>query len=229
MLAAQTLTVTVVAGSRLTLGIGLSHKMAVEGAYGLAYDRPARYMREYLSILLPLLRDQHVDVEGQLLTGRAQLRILGASQPTVLLAALQPRMLELAGGLADGTVTWCTGPRTLEEQIIPLLRRSASEAGRRAPRVVVPLPTIVTDDEADGRAKAEEQLAGYGQIPVYRAVLDREGVKGPGDVSIVGNEAAVRTQLERLKEIGATDFVAILCGTEEDRRRTEEYLATLVN
>ncbi len=143
----------------------------------------------------------------------------------MLLAALQPRMLELAGGVAGGTITWCTGPITLEEQIVPLITAAASAAGRPAPRVVVALPAIVTDDESDGRAKADEQLAGYGNIPVYRAVLDREGVAGPADVSVVGNEVSVSAQLRRLADIGATDFVAIPTGTADDRRRTLAHLS----
>ena len=83
------------------------------------------------------------------------------------------------------------------------------------------------DDEADGRAKADEQLQGYGQIPVYRAVLDREGVEGPADVSVVGDEASVSAQLRRFADIGATDFVAIPTGTDDDRRRTLDHLAAL--
>ena len=190
-LAAQALTTNAAADGRLALGLGLSHKMAIEGTYGLSYDKPARHMREYLAALLPLLREQSVDVQGETITARMRINVPGATPPAVLLAALQPRMLALAGGVADGTITWCTGPVTLHEQIVPLITKAASDAGRPAPRVVVALPTIVTDDEADGRAKADEQLAGYGQIPVYRAVLDREGVEGPGDVSVVGDEDSV--------------------------------------
>jgi F420-dependent oxidoreductase-like protein len=228
-LAAQALTANAATGGRLLLGIGLSHKMAIEGPYGMSYEKPARHMREYLDALMPLLRDQAVDVQGETITARIRLTLPGVQAPPVLLAALQPRMLALAGGVADGTITWCTGPITLEQQIVPLLTEAASAAGRPAPRVVVPLPTIVTDDEEYGRAKADEQLAGYGQIPVYRAVLDREGVDGPGDVSIVGDEASVAAQLGRLSDIGATDFVAIPSGTEGDRRRTLDHLATLVS
>ncbi len=226
MLAAQLLTANAAAGSRLVVGIGLSHKIAIERTYALSYDRPARHMLEYLSILLPLIRDSQVDYQGASLTGRARLSIVGAPPPPVILAALQPRMLELAGSLADGTVTWCTGPLTLERQVVPCITKAASEAGRQQPRIVVPLPTIVTDDAVDGRVKAGEQLAGYGQIPVYRAVLDREGVEGPADISVVGDEAAVTVQLRRLESVGATDFVAIPCGTPADRRRTLEHLAS---
>jgi 5,10-methylenetetrahydromethanopterin reductase len=227
-LAAQALTVNAATGSRLVLGIGLSHRVSIEKTYGLSYDRPARHMREYLDALVPLLRDGAVDVDGETIAAHVRLALPGATAPTLLLAALQPRMLALAGGMADGTVTWCTGPVTLERQVVPLVRAAAAEAGRAEPRVVVALPTIVTDDEAHGRAAADEQLAGYGDLPVYRAVLDAEGANGPADVSVVGNEAAVTAHLERLRAVGATDFIAIPTGTERDRQRTLDHLATLV-
>jgi F420-dependent oxidoreductase-like protein len=227
-LAAQALTVNAATDARLVLGIGLSHRVTVEHTYGLSYDRPARHMQEYLDALVPLLRDSTVDVDGETISAHAQLQVPGATAPTLLLAALQPRMLALAGGMADGTITWCTGPVTLERQVVPLLRAAASDARRPEPRVVVALPTIVTDDEAHGRAAAGEQLAGYGDLPVYRAVLDAEGVDGPADVSVVGDEAAVTAHLERLRAVGATDFIAIPTGTDADRRRTLDHLATLV-
>jgi F420-dependent oxidoreductase-like protein len=223
-LAAQALTVNAATGGRLALGIGLSHRAAIEGTYGLSYDRPARHMRAYLDALLPLLRDGFVDVTGDALTARMQLSTPGATAPPVLLAALQPRMLALAGALADGTITWCTGPITLEQQVVPLIRAAAEDVRRPSPRVVVALPVVVTDDEAHGRAQADAQLEGYGRIPVYRAVLDREGVEGPGDVAVVGDAASVRAQLARLESIGATDFLAIPCGSAEDRRRTLDAL-----
>jgi F420-dependent oxidoreductase-like protein len=227
-LAAQALTVNAAVGSRLVLGIGLSHRVTIEGTYGLSYDRPARHMREYLEALVPLLRDGVVDADGETISAHARLTVPGAAAPTVLLAALQPRMLSLAGGVADGTITWCTGPVTLERQVVPLVRAAAAEAGRADPRVVVALPTIVTDDDTHGRAAAGEQLAGYGDLPVYRAVLDAEGADGPADVSVVGDETAVTAHLDRLRAVGATDFVAIPTGTAADRRRTLEHLATLV-
>jgi F420-dependent oxidoreductase-like protein len=225
VLAVQALTANAAVEGRLLLGIGLSHKMAIEGRYGLSYDRPARHMSEYLSILLPLIQTRHCDFVGETVTGRADLSIPGAQPLPVYLAALQPAMLRLAGSRADGTITWCTGPITLAEQIVPNISKAASDAGKASPRVVVALPCCVTDDEADGRRKADDQLKGYGQIPVYRAVLDREGVDSPGDVSIVGGEPSVRGQLHRLEDIGATDFVAIPCGTAGDRARTLKLLA----
>jgi F420-dependent oxidoreductase-like protein len=228
VLAAQALTTNAAVGGRLLLGIGLSHKMSIEGSYGLSYDRPARHMGDYLDALLPLLRDHAVDATGETIRARIQLNAPGATAPAVLLAALQPRMLALAGGVADGTITWCTGPVTLKEQIVPLITAAARDAGRPAPRVCVALPTIVTDDDDYGRRMGDAQLEGYGNIPVYRAVLDREGVVGPGDISVVGTETSVTAQLRRLEEIGATDFIAIPAGDADDRKRTLAHLATLV-
>ena len=227
VLATQALTANAATGGRLRLGIGLSHKAAIEGSFGLSYDKPARHMAEYLDILMPVLNGGSVDVTGETLSGHAQVVVPGATACPVYLAALQPRMLHLAGRVADGTITWCTGPVTLEKQIVPLISEAAREAGRAAPRVVVALPCCVTDDEADGRAKADRQLEGYGRIPVYRAVLDAEGAKDPGDVSVVGNESQVAAQIRRLESIGATDFVAILCGDPADRARTRRHLATV--
>ena len=227
VLAEQALTASAAMGGRLVLGLGLSHRKTIEGAYGLSYDRPARHMREYLAALLPLLREGVADVTGETVAARIALNTPGAATPPVLLAALQPRMLALAGGAADGTITWCTGPVTVEEQIVPLIRAAAAEAGRPAPRICVALPTIVTDDEAYGRQMGDAQLEGYGDLPVYRAVLDREGVDGPGDISVVGDEASVTSQLRHLEAIGATDFIAIPTGSADDRARTLDALASL--
>jgi 5,10-methylenetetrahydromethanopterin reductase len=226
-LGTQALTTNAAIGGRLALGMGLSHKMAIEGRYGLSYERPAHHMAEYLQVLLPLIRTGRSDFAGDTIVGRAEVSVPGATPCPVYLAALQPAMLRLAGAEADGTITWCTGPVTLEQQIVPIITKAAADAGRPAPRVVVPLPCCVTDDEPSGRVKADNQLKGYGQIPVYRAVLDREGAESPGDVSIVGDEASVTGQLHHLEDIGATDFVAIPCGSADDRARTLAHLAEL--
>ncbi|HEY6624653.1 MAG TPA: LLM class F420-dependent oxidoreductase [Acidimicrobiales bacterium] len=226
MLAAQALTTNAATGGRLALGIGLSHRFTIEDSYGLSYDRPARHMREYLSVLLPAIRTGAADFTGETLAAHVTVAVPGAVPCPVYLAALQPAMLRLAGGLADGTITWCTGPVTLERQIVPIITETARDAGRPAPRIVVALPCCVTDDEADGRKKADKQLDGYGRIPVYRAVLDAEGVSTPGDISVVGDERSVTDQLSRLAEIGASDFVAIPCGDRDDRARTMTHLAS---
>ncbi|MEU7894942.1 TIGR03564 family F420-dependent LLM class oxidoreductase [Nonomuraea sp. NPDC049152] len=223
-LAQQALTANLALGGRLALGIGLSHKVVIEQMFGYSFERPARHMKEYLDILLPLTRGEKADVKGETLRADIRLNIPGTGLP-VLVAALAPRMLELAGSMTDGTVLWMTGPRTVEEHVVPAITRAAEQAGRPAPRVVCALPVCVTDDPEGARARAAEVFSVYGQLPSYRAMLDREGAAGPGDVAIVGDEATVRAQIEALGGIGVTDFVA---AEFSSRERTRDFLKTLL-
>lgn len=209
MLAAQARTVQQVSGGRLTLGIGLSHQMVIEGMLGMEWDKPVRHLREYLEILQPLLRGEAADFTGETLSGHLALEIPDSTPVPTLVAALGTQMLNVTGRLAEGTVTWMTGPGTIGNHIVPTIRAAAAEAGRPEPRVVCALPVCVTDDEATARAKAGEQFQIYGFLPSYRAMLDREGVAGPADVAIVGNAATVRAAVENIFEQGATEFVAI--------------------
>ena len=146
----------------------------------------------------------------------------------VLLAALAPRMLRLAGAVADGTILWMTGPETVAGHIVPKLTAAADEAGRPAPRIVCTLPICVTDDPAAGAERANEAFSIYGQLPSYRAMLDLEGAAGPGDVAIVGDEESVRRQVAGLAEAGVTDFVAASFGQGEEAERTRALLRGLV-
>jgi 5,10-methylenetetrahydromethanopterin reductase len=145
----------------------------------------------------------------------------------VLLAALAPQMLQLAGAVGDGTVLWLTGPRRIAEHIVPRLTEAAAGAGRPPPRVVCLLPVCVTDDEAAARERAAKVFSVYDTLPSYKAMLDQEGAAGPGDVAIVGDEASVRQQIEALAEIGVSDFVAGEFATGEDAARTRALLGDL--
>jgi len=229
VLAQQALTTATALGGRLTLGIGLSHKIVIEDMYGYSFDRPARHMREYLSILLPLLNGEQASFQGE--TMRAQ---IGLSTPRprrvpVLLAALAPQMLRLAGQRADGTVLWMTGPATIRDYIVPTITQAAAAAGRPSPRVVCLLPVCVTDDPDGARVRANRVLAIYGQLPSYRAMLDREGAAQPGDVVLTGDEAAVAAQIRALDEAGVTDFVAVEYSRGEDQVRTRALLKSLAS
>jgi F420-dependent oxidoreductase-like protein len=228
LMAQQALTTQLATGGRLVLGIGLSHRIVIEGMFGYSYERPAVHMREYLQALLPALRQETVDVDGDTLRAHGTLRIPGATPCPVLLGALAPRMLRLAGGVADGTVTWMTGPATVAEYIVPALTEAATKAGRPAPRVVVGLPVCVTDDVDAVRSRGDRVFAMYGQLPAYRAMLDREGLAGPGEVIVAGDEAAVRDQLEALRAGGATDLVASPFGSADETARTRALLAAWV-
>lgn len=224
MLAAQALTAQAATGNRVVLGIGLSHQIVIENMFGYSFDKPARHMREYLSALLPLLNGEAAGVKGETLTAMGQLTIAGAERPPVLLAALAPVMLKLAGAVADGTITWMTGPATLESHIVPSMNAAAAEAGRPTPRVVAALPVLVTDDPDGARAQAAKLFAIYGGLPSYRAMLDKEGAAGPADVAIVGDEATVAKAVARMADAGTTDFVAAPFGTDEQNARTLDVI-----
>ncbi len=225
MLAAQALTLQQVSQGRFTLGIGLSHQLVIEGMLGIDWDKPVRHLREYLSILLPLVRGEAVDVEGETLTAKLALDIPDAPPVPVLVAALGTQMLNVTGRMAEGTATWMTGPATIGAHIAPTINAAAAAAGRPEPRVVCALPVCVTDDEGAARAQAAEQFQMYGFLPSYRAMLDREGADGPADVAIVGTADEVRAGVERVMEAGATEFVAV---TFAHRDATLEVLAGLV-
>lgn len=204
-------------GGRFALGIGLSHKMVIENMFGYSFERPGRHMKEYLDILLPASRGEQVDYQGETLKANVRLTTPGAGFP-VLVAALGPRMLKLAGTVADGTVLWMTGPKTVAEHIAPTITAAAAEAGRERPRIVCALPISVTDDRAAAVERANEIFKIYGQLPSYRAMLDREGAAGPGDAAIVGDEDTVLARLEELKQAGVTDFVGSMFANRERTR-----------
>ncbi len=209
-LAQHAMTAQAASGGRLILGIGLSHQPVVEGVLGLSYASPARYMEEYLAVLHPLFSEGRVDFAGQIFSVKAELRVQDSSPFPVFLAALAPRMLRLAGERADGTVTWMAGRETIASHIAPRLQAAAQAAGRPQPRVCVGLPIAVTDDETQGREIAAQDFQRYGQLVNYRRLLDIEGVAGPADVAVVGNEHQVEQQLRALAAAGATDFLAAI-------------------
>ncbi len=228
VLAQQALTTSLAVGGRLALGIGLSHRIVIEDMYGYSFDRPAVHMREYLSILLPLLDGQPASFDGTTMRAGIGLSTPRTGRVPVLLAALAPRMLALAGQRTDGTVLWMTGPATVRDHIVPAITRAARDAGRPAPRVVCVLPVCVTGDADGARAAAEKVFAIYGQLPSYRAMLDREGAAGPGDVAIAGDEDSVTAQITALAEAGVTDFVGLEYARGADQQRTRDLLKSLI-
>lgn len=231
-LAQQAATTQAATDGRLTLGIGLSHKPVVENMWGLSYEHPARQMREYLAVLGPLLREGRVAHAGEVYRVAAGLQIPGTSPVPVLVAALAPAMLRIAAELADGTVTWMAGVKTIETHVIPRINAAAEAAGRARPRVCVGLPVAVTDDVAAARAKAAKTYQIYGQLPNYRRMLDIEGAGSPGDVALVGDETAVERQVRALASAGATDFAAVIFPSGGDARasvaRTRALLKSLI-
>lgn len=226
-LASQALTVQAATGNRLTLGIGPGHKPRVENVFGLSYDRPARHTREYLSVLMPLLRGEPVDYAGEAYRVSGQVRTAGANPPAVLLSALGPAMLRIAGELADGTVTVWTGVRATGTHIVPRVTTAAEAAGKPAPQVVVNLPIAVTNDPASARAWIAGHFGASAQVPSYRAMFDLEGAGSPADVVIAGNEDQVAGHLKRFADAGATGFIAVPFGSPAQVTRTLTLLGDL--
>jgi len=227
-LAQQAVTTQAAAGGRLVLGIGLSHRPVVEERWGMSFERPVEYMQEYLAILLPLMRGEAVEYSGKRLRAKTQLSVPEGPPPPVILAALGERQLRLAGAQTDGTALWMVGPKTLAGHIVPIITEAARQAGRPAPRILAGLPICVTSDAAAARARAARAFQTYGQLPSYRAMLDREGVAGPEDVAVVGSESDVEQQLAELEQAGATDFTASPFGSAEEQQRTLEFLRSMV-
>lgn len=226
-LAQQALTANLALGGRLALGVGVAHRFSVEGTWGLSFERPVAYLAEYLDALLPLLSERRASVTGERVTMNGELA-LDAPPCPVLVAALGPRMLELAGRLTSGTITWMVGAKTIRELTAPVISEAAAAAGRDAPEVVAGLPVCVTDDEPRARARAAHSLRMYGDLPSYRAMLDREGLDGPGDVCVMGTEEQVAEQLAGYFQAGATSVAAAPTGNPDEVERTRACLASLL-
>jgi F420-dependent oxidoreductase-like protein len=223
-MAQEALTAQAASDGRLVLGIGLSHQPVIEGMFGMSFEKPVRHMREYLEVLVPLTRGEPVSLAGEVYRVNARLDVKGAAPVPIVVAALGPKMLELAGRTVDGTVTWMTGVQTVASHVVPTITAAAKAAGRPAPSVVVGLPVCVTDDADGARERIGRTFQIYGSLPSYRAMLDREGVEGPADVAIVGNEKTVGAALDQVAEAGATEFLANVLGSSDDRARTRAFL-----
>jgi F420-dependent oxidoreductase-like protein len=221
-LAAQALSVQAATGNRLTLGIGSSHPVIVEGQYGLSMDQPAKYMRAYVEALAPLLAGEPVNVEG-ILTAKGKVAIDGAEAPELLIAALGPRMLQIAGELTDGTVTSWAGPEVIADYVRPTLDKASP-----GKEIVACVCVAVTSDPTAAHQWIKDRYGLAGSLPAYRAILDRGAAAGPEDTAVLGDEAEVSRQIQRFADAGATEFMIAPVGTAEDQTRTIAYAHSLV-
>ncbi|MGR8947415.1 MAG: TIGR03564 family F420-dependent LLM class oxidoreductase [Gammaproteobacteria bacterium] len=228
-LAQQAVTAAAASNNRFILGIGLSHQRVIEGVYGLSYDKPAKHMREYLDVLIPLLGQEAINYEGEQYTTRGiQLAAPGATDVPVVIAALGPVMLRLAGRLADGTNTWMVGPKTMETHIAKTINAAAAEVGKRAPMIVGNFPVMLTNNADAVRTKLAEMLEIYGELPSYRSMLDKEGYDSPVDAALIGDEKTLRARISEIKSSGVTDFGAAVYDLEDGAfDRTLAFLATI--
>ncbi|HEV7865521.1 MAG TPA: TIGR03564 family F420-dependent LLM class oxidoreductase [Acidimicrobiia bacterium] len=233
VLAGQALTTSAAlgGGGRLHLGIGLSHQLVIEGVLGMPFEKPAVHMREYLTALRPALDGQPVDVDGETLrahTLMGPLTVDDAGRPIpVLVAALGPALLRVAGELADGTLTWMAAPSVIGDRIAPSITAAAEAAGRPRPRVGVGLPVAVTTDVDATVERAAAQFAIYGTLPSYKRLLDEAGFDGPAGVVIAGDEDEVAARIRALADVGATEFLASPVGSRAERQETLRVLGAL--
>jgi 5,10-methylenetetrahydromethanopterin reductase len=232
LLAGQALTTSAAlgAGNRLHLGIGLSHQVVIEGMLGMRFEKPAVHMREYLSALRPALAGEPVDVAGETLraaTLMGPIKVDDAGSVPVLVAALGPALLRVAGELADGTLTWMAAPNVIGDRIAPSIPSAAQAAGRPRPRVGVGLPVAVTDDVDAALARAASSYAIYDTLPSYKRLLDEAGLDGPAGVVIAGTETEVADRIRALADVGATEFLASPFGSRAVRQETLRVLGEL--
>ena len=228
MLAQQALTVNQVSNGRLDLGIGLSHKPVVEGMWGISFDAPVGHMSDYLQILMALLHDGTISYGGKHLTSRGGIDV-PADAPPVLVAALGPQMLKLVGRVADGTVTWMTGPETIRNHISPIINAAAEEAGRPVPQVIAAVPVCITSDLDIAEEYAKRDFGFYGDLPSYRAMLEREGLANSWDIALSGSFEEVAEGLQKYSDSGGTQVVAAVYGPDEAREQTVSELAKLMS
>lgn len=231
VLAQQALTVQAISKGRLTLGIGLSHKVVVESLWGYSFDAPATYMREYLDALVPMLRGETVNVHGERVHAITTGPVGGVfeSAPTLVVAALGTVMLTLAGTVTDGTVTWMTGAATLRDHIVPTIRRAAEAAGRPAPEVIASLPVCCTTDPVAAAERIDAALAIYPTLPSYKAMLDREGATKPSDVALIGSRERIEEALAELAELGVTETSAAVMGSPSEQAATIDALSAIAS
>src|SRR5271165_6730793 len=236
-LARQALSTHAVAGGRLALGVGPSHHWIIRDMLGLPYEKPAAYTRDYLQVLNAAIAGPgSVDVENDSFTVHNPTAIGAETPMPVLVAALGPVMLQLAGELADGTVLWMADERAIGDHIAPKITKAAAGAGRPAPRIVAGIPVCLCApaqvDEAKERAN---RILGEAEVsPNYQRLLEYGDARDVGDICAAGDEEAILARMRRFADAGVTDLSVRLLPIGDNReelvaskRRTRELIAAL--
>ncbi|HEX6476719.1 MAG TPA: LLM class F420-dependent oxidoreductase [Acidimicrobiales bacterium] len=236
-LAQQALSVQAVCEGRLTLGLGVSHHWIIDEMLGLPYERPVPTMRAYLDVLDQALRGPGtVDVENELFRVHNPLDVSDVVPTPVLIAALGPLMLRLAGERTDGTILWMADERAIASHVIPHLTGAAASAGRPAPRVVAGIPVcLCRDREVDlAAARANRILAEAEMSPNYQHLLDHGDARNVGDILAAGSESAIEKRLRSFGDAGVTDIsIRVLpIGDTRDEliaslERTRQFVSSL--
>ena len=234
-MAQEVLSVQAVCEGRFTLGLGTSHDWVIEDQLGLRYERPACLMRNYLEVLNAALRGPgSVDVENDQYRVHSPMDVTDLSPNRVLLAALGPVMLRIAGEHASGTILWMADERAVADHVVPRITKAA--AGKPAPRVVagVPVAICANAEVDDARAWANKVLGHAEFCPNYQQLLERGDATDVGDILAAGDESAVVKRLRAFRDAGATDLAVRVLAVGPDRAariesrdRTLAFLASL--
>jgi F420-dependent oxidoreductase-like protein len=237
-MAQQALSTQAACDGRLTLGLGPSHHWIVSDMFGLPYERPAALMRDYVEVLETALAGPGpVDVENETYRVHNPLDITDLPTP-ILIAALGPIMLKLAGERTAGTILWMADERAIGDHIVPKITKAAQEAGRLAPRVVAGVPvTLCRNEEVDAvRSWANKALGHAEYSPNYQRLLEHGDSSDVGDMCAAGDEAAVLDRLRSFRDAGTTDLAARVLpyGTDRasriaSRERTQHFLASVAS
>jgi F420-dependent oxidoreductase-like protein len=236
-MAQQALATQAVCEGRFTLGLGPSHHWIIEEMLGLEYERPARLVRDYVQVLQTAFAGPGpVDVENDSFRVHNPLDVTDLEPTPILLAALAPVMLRIAGEHTSGTILWMADERAIGDHIAPRITKAAEEAGRPPPRIVAGIPVVLcrTDEVDAARDRANKVLAEAEHSPNYQRLLEQGDAKDIGALLAAGDEAALIDRLRRFRDAGATDlsFRIVPLGPDrpariESRERTEAFLATL--
>ena len=237
IMAQQALTTDVACGGRFTLGLGPSHHWIISGQLGLPYDRPAHLMRDYLDVLAASIAGPGiVQVTNETYNVDASIDVADAPEMTILLAALGPALLRLAGERAGGTILWMADERAIANHVAPRINAAAKAAGRAAPRIVAGVPVaLCSNSEVDhARGYASEILGHADFSPNYVRLLEHGDAQDVGDTMAAGDESAVIARLRRYRDAGVTDLAARIVGLGDDaaartrsRLQTQEFLASI--
>ncbi len=236
-MAQEVLSIQAVCEGRFTLGLGTSHRWVIEGMLGLPYERPAHQMRNYLEVLNAALRGPgSVDVENDGYRVHSPIDVTDRGPNPILLAALAPVMLRVAGEQASGTILWMADERAVAEHVVPRITKAATGAGRPTPRVVAGVPvTVCKKEEADAARARANRVLGHAEFsPNYQRLLDRGDATDVGDILAAGDESAVVRRLRAFRDAGVTDLAVrvLAIGPDresriESRKRTLAFLASL--
>ena len=222
VVAGQAQTAQAAAHGNFSLGLGLGAHGLEHAAFGVEWPNTIGRLREHLQILRSIIDTGAVDFHGEELSASPEwpVTVAGGTPLPVYVAAMGPKALRVTGELADGTLPYLAGPRTVEQFIRPTIDAAAAEAGRPTPKVIAAVPVLVTDDAEAGRATAAEVLEFYATIPSYRKVIEREGVDSLADLAAVGDADSVAVQLRRYLAAGADEVVlSPLRGADADQTK----------